>query len=322
VAARLWQYVLAGEIAFSAAVAWLVAITSRLPARAAVAIGAALLAALPWLLATAAWLVARTLARRSGQRSPRPGGRGAWTALRSLATEGAALARAQLAMSAEPFRQPIRLEALAGPRRPRPVLLIHGILSNSGVWRPLVRPLRKARFGPVRTLDLEPLGADIDSHAQRVARELSALHHECGEPIAIVAHSMGGLVARAALRVSGTAPATVSRIVTVATPHHGSAVAGLLRSTPLRQMSPGSPWLGALGADPPARSGPGAPAVTCLYSLDDALVVPPSSARLEGAHNIELRGVGHLGLLTSRRAQETIVRALGREQTAGGAECR
>jgi triacylglycerol esterase/lipase EstA (alpha/beta hydrolase family) len=332
VAARLWQRVLASEIAFAAAAAWLLGIVLTLPAPATIASGLAILAALQWLLAVAAWLLARVLVRslQAQEGLPPERSRSRWAALRSAATEGAALARAALAMSVAPLRRPPRLGSPSGGRRPRPVLLIHGVLCNGAIWRPLVRRLEEAGFGPVRTLELEPLGADIECHAARVAQELTAMQRESGgEQVAIVAHSMGGLVARAALRMDGAAWAvtrmgTVSRIVTIATPHHGTAVAGLLRSKPMRQMSRGSPWLRTLNASPHAftmsppdfessphpMNGPAATPITSVYSLDDALIVPPSSARLDGARNVELWGVGHLGLLTSRQASEAIERAL------------
>jgi len=337
VAAWLWQRVLIGEIAFAAAAAWLLAIGLRLSAPATIASALAILAALQWLLAAAAWVLARVRTR-----SPQALGgllpersHSAWAALRSVATEGAALARALLAMSMAPLRRPLRLDSPADARGAKPVLLIHGVLCNGAVWQPLVRRLGRAGFGPVRTLDLEPLGADIECHAARVAHELAVMQRECGgERVAIVAHSLGGLVARAALNLiateavpgAGPAPApgavpntrAVSRIVTIAAPHHGTAVAGWLHSQPMQQMSTGSPWLRMLNA----RNGPADVPVTSVYSLDDALVVPPWSARLDQARNIELRGVGHLGLLTSRQATEAILHALADDSVESARSCR
>lgn len=323
-AARLWQGVLAGEVAFAASAAWLLAMLLALSAPVAVAIALAILGALQWLPATAAWLIAGVLARSQSPEDSEPKrARFAWAALRSVATEGVALARAQLAMSAAPLRRTPRLGPASGSRRPRPVLLIHGVLCNAAVWRALLRRLDQAGFGPVRALDLEPLSADIEYHASRVAHELITMQRECGgAQVAIVAHSRGGLVARAAVRMMGTRDAAaadgsppaarlaaVSRIVTLATPHHGTAMAALLRSKAMRQMLPGSPWLRGLN-DRSAMNGPAAAPITSIYSLDDELVVPPSSARLEGACNAELCGVGHLGMLTSRQASEAILRAL------------
>jgi predicted alpha/beta hydrolase family esterase len=321
VAAWLWQRVLIGEMVLAAAAAWLLAIRLRLSAPATIASGLAILAALQWLLPAAAWLLARVRARslRVLDGSLPERSHSVWAALRSLATEGAALARALLAMSTAPLHRPHRLglDSPSRARRPKPVLLIHGVLCNGAVFRLLVRRLEQAGFGPVRTLDLEPLDANIECHASRVAHELAAMQRECGgEAVAIIAHSMGGLVARAALRMIGTA--TVSRVVTIATPHHGTAVAGLLHSKPMRQMSPHSPWIRTLNA----THGPAAAPITSIYSLDDEFVAPPSSASLDGARNVELRGVGHFGLLVSRQASDAIMHALAGESAESARSCR
>lgn len=322
-AARFWQRVIAGEIVFAAAAAWLLAVLLPLSAIAMIASALAIFAALQWLPETAGWFLARVQARspQAPERSTPWRCPFVWAALRSFATEGVALARAKLAMSMAPLRRPPHLDSPVRDRRPRPVLLIHGLLCNGAIWRTLVHRLEEAGLGPVRVLDLEPLWADLDYHAARVARDIIVMQRACGgEPVAIVAHSLGGLVARAALRTLATriapaaaaAPPTgqeaVSRLITIATPHHGTAAASVLPFKPMRQMVPGSPWLRALNASP--TSGPAAAPLTSIYSLDDALVVPASSARLEGACNIELRGRGHLGLLASRHTSTAILRAL------------
>ncbi len=189
----------------------------------------------------------------------------------------------------------------------RPLLLIHGIACNRGVWTRWRRWLRAAGFGPIRAVDLEPVFADIDAHAERVAGELRVMQqHAGGARVAIVAHSMGGLVARAALRLVG--PRVVSRIVTVASPHHGTRIASLFRRVaPLRQMRIDSDWLRSLNA---AQEGTLEAILTSIYSLEDNLVIPAGSASLRGARRIELRGIGHLGLLGSSKVRDHALTAL------------
>ncbi len=193
-----------------------------------------------------------------------------------------------------------------GPGGSRPLLLIHGIACNRGVWQHWIQRLQAAGFGPIRTIDLEPVFADIDAHAARVARELRTLQQQCGGArVAVVAHSMGGLVARAAFRRVG--PDVVSRVVTIAAPHHGTRVARLFQWTPTKQMRPDSAWLKSLNA---AQEGRPAAFLTSIYSLEDNLVIPARSASLHGANLIELRGLGHLGLLASARVKDYAVAAL------------
>ena len=124
----------------------------------------------------------------------------------------------------------------------------------------------------------------------------------------IVAHSMGGLVARALLRELG--PSAIRRIVTIASPHHGTAVVRGLPWPNTRQMSPVSPWLRALNA---AQEGRFAVPVTSIYTAEDNMVVPVESARLQGAESTELRGIGHLGMVRSRRALDSVIAALSRD---------
>jgi triacylglycerol esterase/lipase EstA (alpha/beta hydrolase family) len=117
----------------------------------------------------------------------------------------------------------------------------------------------------------------------------------------IVAHSMGGLVARAGVRAGA---AGIRRIITLGTPHQGTEVFRPLRLEPmLRQMRPESPCLLRLAG---ANAMPADTELISIYSRDDALVVPPSNGYCPGAFNIEVRGLGHMSLLFSRRVYELV----------------
>jgi pimeloyl-ACP methyl ester carboxylesterase len=198
--------------------------------------------------------------------------------------------------------------------RSRPVLLVHGILCNHAIWRPLVARLREAGFGPIAAIDLEPLDADIERYAERAHRELMDLHRQCqGKPVSVVAHSMGGLVARALLRAAGER--SLNCIVTLGSPHHGSAYARLLPLQAARQMRVGASWLAALNAQ---QEGTTTIPLTSLYGRDDSLVTP-SSATLRGAHSVGLQDTGHFGLLRRSPAVDAVVHALEGEAVHGRA---
>ncbi|MNT62105.1 Extracellular esterase EstB precursor [compost metagenome] len=111
---------------------------------------------------------------------------------------------------------------------------------------------------------------------------------------------MGGLVARAWLRHYGAA--RVARIVTIGTPHHGTALANLAAGANAHQMSRvnGTPsgWLAQLAASetPELRA-----LITSIYSHHDNIVAPQSSAQLPGARNIAFGGIGHVALASDAR---------------------
>lgn len=300
-AAWFWRSLLGGELAFAAVLAATLAAVLSLPPGAALAIALALSMLLPGVFVAGSFAVAALFA-------PRSPGRFRHT-LRALLTEAVEFNLAALAMALphEPSRAIELAAAAPEARSARPLLLIHGIVCNYSVWRPWLEHLRTAGFCPVRAVNLEPLFVDIEVHAARVAQELRALQRETdGAPVSIIAHSMGGLVARAALRLLG--PGSIRTVVTIASPHHGTRLARWFPwLPPMRQMTPDSSWLQALNA---AQEGQLMAPLTSIYSLEDNLVVPARSSRLEGAHARELRGFGHLGLLSSRPAIEQTLAAL------------
>ena len=188
-----------------------------------------------------------------------------------------------------------------------PVLLVHGILCNGGIWDPLHHRLSAAGWNRVERIDLQPPWADIETLAVRLVQTLQAMHRSSGgQRIVVVAHSMGGLVARAALRAGGQS--LIARIITLGTPHHGTAIACHLPFAPTRQMCPDSPWLRDLNAEQEGRL---PVPVTCLYSQDDTLVVPPGHAVLQGARRVRLERLGHLQLASSPRALAQVLEELG-----------
>jgi pimeloyl-ACP methyl ester carboxylesterase len=174
------------------------------------------------------------------------------------------------------------------------VILVHGYLCNAGVWAWLARRLI-ARGHAVRTVTLEPLFVPIEDYATPLARKVDEIAHGDGR-IILVGHSMGGLVCRAYARRFGGA--RIARIVTLGTPHHGSALAPIGHGANARDMRPMAEWLRGL-----ARAGQaGLPApITSIYSCHDNFVAPQDSSVLDGAKNVPLAGIGHLSLLFSTR---------------------
>ncbi|HEX4508489.1 MAG TPA: permease, partial [Burkholderiaceae bacterium] len=121
----------------------------------------------------------------------------------------------------------------------------------------------------------------------------------------IVAHSMGGLVARAWLR--GVDPARVARVITLGTPHGGTWLAGLALSPNAKQMRVGSAWMtGLAGAEPAGRGA----LFTCWWSDCDQVVWPAPTAELPGATSHFIPGIAHLALTRQPEIIDSVLRHL------------
>lgn len=189
-----------------------------------------------------------------------------------------------------------------------PVLLIHGYGCNSGYWHPLSRRLDEAGIS-FHAVDLEPVLCSIDDYAAQVTRAMDSLCEATGQTrVIIVAHSMGGLVARAWLREHGCG--RVARLVTLGTPHDGTALARFGPGENSRQMcrtghgghACSSPWLTALNT-----ASVSVPTVS-IYSCHDNIIAPQSSSHLPGSTNIVFAGIGHVALGSHPAVMACVVR--------------
>src|SRR5213078_2611186 len=173
-----------------------------------------------------------------------------------------------------------------------PVVLLHGYAQHPANFLWLARRLERDGWHHLYTVAHTPVGGDIERSAHRLGEALDRLRRATGASrVDIVAHSMGGLVARACIRARGQASG-VGRLITLGTPHQGTEIFPRFGLDPMvAQMRPGSPLLARLAADDPV---PRLADCISIYSADDAVVVPASRGYYPGAFNVEVRGLGHL----------------------------
>lgn len=194
-----------------------------------------------------------------------------------------------------------------------PVLLVHGYGCNSGYWSRLLPLLDAARVSHA-ALDLEPLTGDIDGYAPLIENAAARLCEQAGaERLIVVAHSMGGLAARAWMRAYGTG--RLARLITLGTPHHGTSLAAFGVGTNALQMrrsglaGPESDWLRELGAgETPATRA----LITSIYTHHDNIIAPQTSSELPGARNLEFGGVGHVALGSNPRVLAAVMDEIAR----------
>jgi pimeloyl-ACP methyl ester carboxylesterase len=200
------------------------------------------------------------------------------------------------------WRMPWRAQAVedhlpTSARGLRGVVFIHGYVCNRGLWNPWMSRLRKLDRACV-AVTLEPLFTSLDDYVAIVERAVRRVEAATGLAPVIVAHSMGGLVARAWLRSRAThgprdGADEAARLITIGTPHRGTWMAGLARTPNGRQMRIASAWLNRLEAGEP----PTLPAlITSWYGDCDQVIHPQQSAVYPGSEARLLRGVGHLAM--------------------------
>jgi pimeloyl-ACP methyl ester carboxylesterase len=189
---------------------------------------------------------------------------------------------------------------LRDPQRPA-VLLVHGYMCNRAVWRTL---LDSGTLGAcnVATVDLVPIFGPIERYADVINSAVGRLRAATGATqVVLVGHSMGGLAIRAYLRRFGDA--AVARVITLATPHHGTALAPLGTGANAKQMRIGSAFTTELRQ---ALSPALVAKFICIATRDDNLVVPRTSPLIPDAQQIVVDRVGHLALLEDERAWRAI----------------
>lgn len=182
------------------------------------------------------------------------------------------------------------------------IVLIHGIAAKRLAMWPLAYRLRAAGFA-VRPWSYASLFQSIDAHACRLHEFLSVELADV-ERVHIVAHSMGAIVARAALN-QGSLP-NLGRVVLLAPPNSGSPLARLTSTVlgsilpPTRELSdrPLS-YVNQLHANSTLEVG----VIAARYDL----FVPARNTHLVGQRDHQRVMASHNSLLASRKvAQKTV----------------
>ncbi len=205
-------------------------------------------------------------------------------------------------------RQPIAPLAADGAR---PILFLHGLGGGPGNFFPMRTFFAVAarRRGYAVALSDEE---SIDAMAERLralVAEVAAVNHLHGARIDLVAHSMGGLVARAALEDPATA-ALVANLVTLGTPHRGTWAARFAATARALDLRPDSPLLTRLARQLPWAGPPSLPRLVSFWSASDMLLLPHATAIVDGAEAIELPDMTHTGWLLRPSAWRAALAAL------------
>jgi len=195
----------------------------------------------------------------------------------------------------------------------RPVIFVHGFGGAPGNFLPLRAWLwtkgykRTYAFEQPGEGTLEEAAEVLSAYVQAVV-EVNALPPSTR--VDLVAHSMGGVIARLAL-AHATTRGRVATLVTLGSPHAGSHLARYANTPRALDLRPGSALFERLRAQEPWPGPPEWPRLIAFWSPADVIVVPPESARVQGAVNVELPGFTHYSYLVRPEAWRQVEQALG-----------
>ena len=202
---------------------------------------------------------------------------------------------------------------------PGPVLLVPGYGGSTVSLRPLAAALRSA--GRDVTVVELPDSALGDLQVQAEALSVAAagvLARTSASSVDVVGFSAGGIVARLWVQEDDGA-ASVRRMVTLGSPHHGTQLATLgalvngACPVACQQLAPGSQVLARLNG----TALPAGPRYLSVWTTQDDVVLPPASAQLDGATNLSVQEVcpgarvRHSGLPGDKVVQALVAGSLG-----------
>ncbi|CAN5151005.1 hypothetical protein BH11ACT3_BH11ACT3_22020 [soil metagenome] len=183
----------------------------------------------------------------------------------------------------------------------RPVVVIPGVYETWHFLRPIADELSR-RGHPVFVIPtIRRNTRPIPETAATIAGEVTRLGlHDA----AVVAHSKGGLVGKH-LMAFDDPEGRIGRLVAVATPFAGSAMAKWMPVRTLRAFLPGDPVIQSLNAQLALNA-----RITSIYPRFDSHI--PEGSRLEGAHNVEVDTIGHFRILGVAATLSAVVDAVER----------
>ncbi|MCW2541858.1 MAG: estB [Frankiales bacterium] len=203
---------------------------------------------------------------------------------------------------------------------PGPILLVPGYGGATSALTVLATKL--AVLGRVTEVVQLPGGGTGDLNQQAKTLDAAArklLSRTGASTVDVIGYSAGGVVTRIWLRDLGGAKLT-RRVVTLGSPQHGTALAGLAAgllpgACPLacQQLEASSTVLAALNA---GAETPAGPTFVSIWSSHDDVVLPPESAVLAGALNLEVQNicpastVNHANLPTDPLVEAIVSREL------------
>lgn len=174
------------------------------------------------------------------------------------------------------------------------VVLLHGTAADGTCMRRWARGIAEAGVeAPILSPDHGMVLKTPEVHGQRIAAAMRAVLDKSPKArFVVVAHSMGGVAIRCTLRDDALIRERTIGVITVATPHHGTALAARFPLGAAADLAWGSAFLAAL---PPLSAL--TPRVRSFATDVDVIVYPPETC-VAGEHEL-LAGIGHAHLLTS-----------------------
>lgn len=207
-----------------------------------------------------------------------------------------------------------------------PVLFVHGAMGFPQNFDALIAGLDRTRFQP--WLFFYPSGARLEAVTHFLAEQVARLGLRHGfERMAVVAHSMGGLVARAFILVyhERARRDPIELFVSYSTPWEGVAAAelGVERSPVVvpswRDVAPGSVFLRGLFFEDPERTRPrrlpGQVAHQLIFGVRDETISVPSAVSWPAVREARERWplpYGHVEILSSPEASQLLNESLAR----------
>lgn len=187
-----------------------------------------------------------------------------------------------------------------------PVLLVHGIIRTSGVFRRMSAYLAQQGWS-VYTLDLKPNNASLglDELAIQVADYIDKTF-DTAQPIDLVGLSMGGLVTRYYIQRLGGIE-RVQRFITISSPHQGTRMAYLWNRIGCVQMRPGSAFLQDLNQDAHILERLN---FTSIWTPWDLIIVPAYSSQMPVGREVKVSVLAHHLMVVNPRSLQAVVSAL------------
>ncbi|MBI2059597.1 MAG: hypothetical protein HYT87_07485 [Nitrospirae bacterium] len=192
-----------------------------------------------------------------------------------------------------------------------PLILVYGLGGNRGNFLLMSWYLRiygrkriyRVAFNPEQTI--RQRATALGKFIEKVADA----NHE--SQVDVVAHSLGGVVARLAVSREKTAK-RVHTLITLGAPHGGTYPARFANTKITKDLRPDSPLMRGLRRQPWPRRVRG----VTLWSKNDLFVLPPESATLQGTKKIDMTPFTHYSYLIEPKSWETVRRELGRPNGA------